>query len=103
MLKSTQPPAVAQKAWPAVGQRQVPAVQVSVGLQARPQAPQFCASLWRLKQALEQLVCPMLHSVVQRVTLPVVEHTWPVGHAAPHMPQLRGSAARLTHPTLAPQ
>ena len=56
VLKSTHAPAAAQYAWPAVGQRQVPAVHVSVGLQARPQVPQFWASVASVRHAPEQFV-----------------------------------------------
>jgi hypothetical protein len=76
----------------------LPLWQTCVALQALPQAPQFALS----DMVSAHNAAP--ESPAQRVVLPehvdphlLAEQSWPAGHAAPHLPQLRASELVSTH------
>jgi len=87
------PPVVLQGTNP-LRQVQVPLTQLAFAGQALPQVPQFAGLLVRSTQPVGgQLVSPA-PQVVEQIPF---EHTVPLGHTFPQLPQFEVSVRKLTH------
>jgi hypothetical protein len=74
----------------------LPALHACPGGQLPPQTPQFCALVMRSTQFWPHLLVPAPQLSVHTE----LEHTWGMGHALPHKPQLAPSLVRFTHAPL---
>ncbi len=79
------------------GQTHEPATQTVPPAHALPQAPQWLASLERLRHPPAQMTVPAVQVSEQEPEA----HTWPDGHAPPQRPQLALSEAMFASQPLA--
>jgi hypothetical protein len=74
---------------------QAPSLQVLLGPQERPQAPQFTGSVCRSEQVWLTIEPQTANPLGQKATQIPSRHVSPVGHAVPQPPQFAGSPLML--------